>query len=282
MPYQIPIDEAQKAFPSYQFIAALTPSEQKAAFHVRDTQGTDLCLKLIKPGDEARVHREIQAMQAFSHPNIVKLVEYTYTSRSGALLHYLIEEFVDGSDLSSHLGTPWSAGSASEFFAQLSDGLDELRAKSVVHRDLKPSNIRVRPDGQPVIIDFGLARHLELPDITQTADGARIGTPIYFAPEQFDRTKYEIDHRTDLFALGILLYEALVGRHPFHTPGITMRELRERTCEGTSQWDCAEVQALPPKWTLLVKRLMEKTRARRPASAGTVAKLLRKLGEVTA
>src|ERR1019366_6588709 len=114
------------------------------------------------------------------------------------------------------------------FFAALCDGLSALKQEGIVHRDIKPENIRVKPSGAPVIIDFGLARHLSLPDLTQTVEGAAIGTPLYFAPEQFDGTKHDIDHRTDLFALGILLFEALTGEHPFYRPSMTTRaQLRQ-------------------------------------------------------
>ena len=121
-----------------------------------------------------------------------------------------------------------------EFFSALCNGLFAMNEKGIVHRDIKPANIRVRPNGSPVIIDFGLSRHLNLPDLTQTIDGAAIGTPRYFAPEQFDGTKDDIDHRTDLFALGILLYEALTGESPFYNPQITTRgQFRQAVCEST-------------------------------------------------
>jgi serine/threonine protein kinase len=156
--------------------------------------------------------------------------------------------------------------------------LGALRAESIVHRDLKPSNIRVRQDGSPVIIDFGLARHLGLADLTRTSDGAAIGTPLYFAPEQFTGTKRDIDHRTDLFALGVLLYQALVGHHPFLTAAMTKpSELRDAVCDSAEFQTDAAFLALPPKWRMLVARLLEKERARRPQDAGQVATILRKL-----
>jgi len=164
-----------------------------------------------------------------------------------------------------------------ETFAPLCDGLEALRRVNVVHRDLKPQNIRLRPDGSPVIIDFGLARHLDLPDITLTIQGAQIGTPCYFAPEQFEGTKRDIEHRTDLFALGILLYEALVGSHPFWQPGMSMQELRDAICDGRDCLATPKFLALDKRWQLLVTRLLDVNRGRRPTSAGQVATLIRKV-----
>ncbi len=280
MPFNVPIEQARKDYPGYEFIEALTPSEQKAAFHVRGTEGRDLCLKIISPDyDIDRLTREIEALQQIDHPNVVRLEEYTFSSKLGAHRHYLIERFVEGSDLTSHLdpGKPWALEHTTQFFAQLCDGLSALKAANVVHRDLKPNNIRVRPDGSPVIIDFGLARHLSLPDLTLTSEGAGIGTPAYFAPEQFDGTKRDIDHRTDLFAVGVLTYEAAVGQHPFLKDGMSYQSLREIVCEGNDHLELDEFKALPDKWRLLIGRLLEKQRANRPHSAEQVAMILRKL-----
>ena len=145
----------------------------------------------------------------------------------------------------------------------------------------KPENIRVRPDQTPVIIDFGLARHLGLPDLTQTSLGAGIGTPIYFAPEQFDGTKHDIDHRTDLFALGILIYEAITGESPFfHNTMTTRAQLRQAVCESNVHLTKPSFLALDQGWKVLLTRLLEKERAKRPADAGQVGRLLRKLGGI--
>lgn len=189
--FTIPLAHAAAMFPEYTFVRALTPSAQKAAFHVRDRHGHDLCLKIISPDYERdRLDREIQALQSLDHPNVVKLIEYTFSSKPGQQRHYLIEEFISGRDLKEILlpGRPWTLGNAGTFFAAVCDGLSALKNKEIVHRDIKPENIRVRPDGTPVLIDFGLARHLNLPDLTLTVLGAAIGTPLYFAPEQFDGT----------------------------------------------------------------------------------------------
>jgi len=224
-------------------------------------------------------------MQKISHPNVVRLVEYTFSSKSGHQVHYIIEEFVEGDDLADHLqrGKPWGLSRASTFFAEVCDGLGALKAQDIVHRDLKPHNIRVRPSGRPVIVDFGLARHLSLPDLTQTVEGARIGTPAYFAPEQFDGNKHDIDHRTDLFAMGILLYEALTGVPPFWTSAtMTLAQLRDGVCTGTRHLLSPEFGAVDKRARLLVAKLLEKERSKRPVDASHVATMLRKIGGVQA
>jgi len=281
MPYIVPIDQAKQSFPHFEFVSALTPSEQKAAFHVRDDNGRDLCLKLISPDYSIdRVSREINALQQIANPHVVRLEEYTYSSKSGQQLHFIIEEFVSGVDLAAKLGTAWTRGQAASFFAKLCDGLEALRKAGVIHRDLKPNNIRVRADDGPVIIDFGLVRVLSLPDLTKTADGAAIGTPSYFAPEQFEGTKRDIDHRTDLFALGILLFQALTANHPFYSAGITWPELHKAVCEGNQHFENASFKALPHRWQVLLRALLARSRASRPQTAGQVGTLLTALGGV--
>lgn len=280
MVYDVPIDEAKKLYPEYEFVRRLTPSVQKAAFHVR-REGRDLCLKIIAPGQEmARLEREIAALAAVDHPNVVQFVEYAFSVSRAGVRHFIVEHFIDGVDLSDHIrpGVRWPLIDAGRLFAQLLDGLGELRRHDLVHRDLKPTNVRVRPDRTPVIIDLGLARHLGRPDLTRTAEGAALGTPIYFAPEQWSGTKKDIDHRTDLFAVGVLLYEALVGRHPFYFPQMTSRdELQAAVCTKDDHLEAEDFKVLPPGWQLLVKKLLERPRERRPADAAQARTIIEKL-----
>ncbi len=279
MPYSVPIADAEADFPEFEFLQQLTPSEQKCAFHVRDKKtGEDLCLKLIAPSYSLdRLSREIQALQHINHPNVVRFVEYTYSSTPAALRHYIVEEFIQGEDLADQLkGTPWDLDRTAKFFAAIAGGLDALRVAQVVHRDLKPQNIRVRTDMTPVIIDFGLARHLSKTSLTQTAQGAQIGTPLYFAPEQFQGTKREIDHRTDLFAVGIILHQALVGTHPFiSSPNPTRVQLETAVCSGFLP--SPPFDALPARWKLVVKKLLAVERSKRVASATQLQILLGKV-----
>jgi serine/threonine protein kinase len=281
-PFILPLAQAATMFPDYVFISALTPSAQKAAFHVRDKSGHDLCLKVIAPNYERdRLDREIQALQNLDHVNVVRLIEYTFSSRPGQQRHYMIEEFIEGQDLKDILqpGHAWDLRRVAEFFSVLCDGLSALKQKDIVHRDIKPENIRVRPSGAPVIVDFGLARHLTLSDLTSTVQGAAIGTPLYFAPEQFDGTKHDVDHRTDLFALGILIYEAATGEAPFYHPSMTTyAQLRNAVCETNVHLSKPAFMALDGRWKTLLTRLLEKERAKRPCDAAQVGAILRRLG----
>lgn len=281
MVFTVGIESAKAQFPDYTFVKSLTPSAQKSAFHVRDIGGRDLCLKIISPDyGSNRLHREIMAMQNIAHANVVSLLEYTFSSTPGSLKHFIVEEYVEGDDLDVQPGIAWDRPRVAAVFSQLMDGLQQLNANDIVHRDLKPSNVRLRPNDSPVIIDFGLARHLQLTDLTATVDGAQIGTPTYFAPEQFKGTKYDIDHRTDLFAAGIIIYQTLVGRHPFYADGMTRADLQQRVCDCDDFKGDSDFVALPRNWQLLVEKLLEKERAKRINSAQQVAKVLRKLEAV--
>jgi serine/threonine-protein kinase len=277
----VPIEVAKARFPDFEFVEALTPSAQKAAFHVRRS-GKDYCLKIIAPTQTLeRVQREVLAMQALDHPNIVKVVEYEYSVKDGEASHYIVEEFIAGDDLSAHMtpGRGWSIDKIVEIFGPLCDGLAALEAAKIVHRDLKPSNVRIRSDNSPVIVDFGLARVLDMSSITATVDGAMFGTPRYFAPEQLRGTKHDIDHRTDLYALGVLIYEAAVGHHPTLRKSVqTFSELFDAICNCKSYLEDKTFKLLPQRLQLLVGRLLEKERAKRPNNAVIVGKILRELG----
>jgi len=278
MPYIVDQSDAEQQFPDFTFVQALTPSAQKAAFHVKDADGNDLCLKLISPNYSMdRLDREIQAMQAISHENVVTLLEYTYSSKPGQRRHFLLEEFIEGSDLTAHLGTAWPTSRVARVFGKLLDGLAALNGIRVVHRDIKPSNVRIRPDDTPVLIDFGLARHLDLSDLTDTAAGAQIGTATYFSPEQFIGNKHDIDSRTDLFAVGIVLHEALIGKHPFWKATMNRSQLQDAVCNSTAYEAESNFTSLPKKWQLLVRRMLAKDRIKRPHNAAQAAALIRKI-----
>lgn len=156
-----------------------------------------------------RFYREARAAGLLSHPNIVTI----YEAGEDNGRHFIAMEYLEGKTLREVLDTegqltPERAG---EIAREVCSALGYAHANGVVHRDIKPDNIQILPSGHVKITDFGIARIMEEP--TLTADGQVFGTPSYMAPEQV--AGKPIDSRTDLFSLGIVLFEMLVGRKPF-------------------------------------------------------------------
>ena len=161
-----------------------------------------------------RFEQEAQAAGMLNHPNV--LTVYAIGRQDDT--PYLVTELLDGVSLRQKLADgPIGEGKAIEYGEQLVEGLAAAHAKGIVHRDLKPDNVFITRDDRVKILDFGLAKlapSVPLHDAeTQTASGVVLGTPAYMAPEQVRGEP--ADHRSDIFAVGALLYEMLAGRRPF-------------------------------------------------------------------
>lgn len=161
-----------------------------------------------------RLQVEALVLSRFDHPNLVSVLD------AGELpdgTPYLVMNRVDGVSLDKYLGQrPLNYTTIARLFRDIAMAVQHAHDRDVVHRDLKPSNIMVRPDGQPVVIDFGLAKRLELSQREQslTASHAMVGTLGYLAPEQAQVGKREITRAVDVYGLGATLYFALTGRPP--------------------------------------------------------------------
>ncbi len=156
-----------------------------------------------------RFYREARAAGSLAHPNIVTV----YEAGEDQGRHFIAMEFLEGQSLRDILDIEgsMSVDKAVEIARQVCSGLSYAHAKHVVHRDIKPDNIQVLPGGQVKITDFGIARLMEEPSLT--ADGQVFGTPSYMSPEQV--AGQPLDLRTDLFSLGVMLFEMLTGKKPF-------------------------------------------------------------------
>jgi hypothetical protein len=159
-----------------------------------------------------RFRREALAVAALSHPNIL----HVYDAGMAHGLYYIVMDYADGGSLRGlHGARPPDTESAIAITAQLADALDYAHRQGIVHRDVKPSNVLMSRDGRPLLTDFGIAKALDQ-STHLTRTGTSIGTPEYMAPEQAQGQS--IDGRTDIYALGIVLYEMLTGFVPFSAP----------------------------------------------------------------
>jgi serine/threonine protein kinase len=158
-----------------------------------------------------RFQRELEVIQALDHPMIQKGLGSGIFER----VPYLVTEFVEGRSLREILDdqAPLPAEKAVALIRMIADGVAYCHEHDVVHRDLKPENIMISPAGQPVILDFGLALTRKGRRVTYPRLSSVAGTPEYMAPEQVDGQRG--DPRTDLYAVGVMLYEMLAGHPPF-------------------------------------------------------------------
>ena len=158
---------------------------------------------------------EAKALGRLDHPNIVRVFN---VDQDGDTV-YITMEFIEGESLVTLMKKePFLPEAIAEFGATMADALDSAHQKGIVHRDVKPSNILFKTDGRPKITDFGIA-HIEDPSMAeQTQAGEILGTPAYMSPEQV--LSRPVDGRSDLFSLGIILYELAAGKRPFGGEGI--------------------------------------------------------------
>ncbi len=160
-----------------------------------------------------RFIREAKAASALDHPNICTIFDIDETEE-GQL--FIAMAYCEGESLKKKLErSPLPVGEALGVATQVAEGLQSAHERGIVHRDIKPANIVVTPGGQARILDFGVAKVVEAKDLT--CPGSLLGTPAYMSPEQ--ARGQGVDHRTDIWSLGVVLYEALSGRLPFRGEG---------------------------------------------------------------
>jgi serine/threonine protein kinase len=235
----------------------------------RDAElGREVALKLLDeelaadPSFRARFAREARVAAGLSHPNIVTVFDVGESDGRP----FIVMELVSGRTLEEQLRRD-GALSANEVLAiarQVCGGLEHAHANGLVHRDLKPGNLIEREDGTVKIADFGIARPVEGTELTEA--GAIVGTAAYLAPEQAEAGV--VTPATDLFALGVVLYELLTGRLPWQVDSLA-------SLAGRGEVPPPELPAgTPPGLRTAIERCLQPDPERRPSSAAEVARLL--------
>jgi len=267
----------------YHITAAIGAGGMGEVYRANDTKlGRDVALKVLSaqmahdPNRLARFQREARSVAALNHPHIVTI----FSVEEAEGIHFLTMELVEGQSLERLI----PAGGLHverivEIASALADALTAAHEKGIVHRDLKPANVMLTDDGRVKVLDFGLAKDVRADkssDATQTfagqtAMGVVMGTPTYMSPEQV--ASRVLDHRTDIFSLGVILYEMASGRRPFE--GASSAELASAILRDTPRL-LSEFRAdLPEELGVLIQRCLEKDPQDRFPSARDVRDALR-------
>jgi len=225
----------------------------------------DIALKLIRPDIGAdrktieRFHNEIKIARKITHKNVCR----THDLHEERKTLFLTMEFVRGEDLRSliHRTKVLSIATSVSIARQIAEGLSEAHKLGIIHRDLKPGNIMIDKDGQAKIMDFGIARSLLGKGLT--GEGAIVGTPEYMSPEQIEGK--EIDQRSDIYSLGIILYEMLIGRPPFE--GETPFSVATKHKTEPPPVPKKIIPQMPEELNRLILRCLEKDKTKRYQTA---------------
>jgi tRNA A-37 threonylcarbamoyl transferase component Bud32/DNA-binding NarL/FixJ family response regulator len=259
-----PVAPESHQIPGYTILQRIGESEAAAVYlAISEDVGHNVALKISKrryngssddTGQRAIMfQREFEAIAALDHPSIIDL--YDYGIHEG--VEYLAMEYFPCGDLKARLQNPLTADEAIAFLTEIARSLKIVHEAGIIHRDLKPPNVMLRDDGSVVLIDFGLARSLLTGD-SSTRTGVLRGSPYYMSPEQAQGE--QLDARTDLYSLGVILYEMLAGRKPY---------LGASAIDVLQQHVMAPVPELPVHhlaYQPLLERLMSKSREQRIAS----------------
>jgi eukaryotic-like serine/threonine-protein kinase len=262
----------------YDIVSLIGAGGMGEVYRARDTRlARDVALKVLPESFSAdadrlrRFEQEACAAGALNHPNV--LVVHEFGSHGGA--PFLVSELLEGATLREHLsGPPLPLRKVIDYALQITAGLAAAHERGIVHRDLKPENLFVTRDGRVKILDFGLAKLVEPPDTAEAAftraantnPGVVVGTAGYMSPEQVRGER--IDHRSDIFSFGSVLYEMLCGTRPFNCDS-SVETLHAILKDDPP--DLAATGNVPPALDRIVRHCLEKDADQRFQSARDVA-----------
>jgi len=253
---------------------------------VQDRPERTVAVKVIRQGITSektlrRFEREAEFLAKLQHPGIARIyIVGTYSSDYGDVPFYVMEFIIDAKPITNYcFGNNVPIPDRLRLFAEVCDAVSHGHERGIIHRDLKPGNILIDGSGKPRVIDFGVARSTDS-DLTLTSmktdSGNLVGTAQYMCPEQFGPRPDELDPRADVYSLGVVLYEVLVGALPydFHRKGL--HEIARLVCEESPAPLRSQGKAIPRDVAAIVYRCLEKSRGDRYHSAGDLAADIRR------
>lgn len=277
--------DAPDSFPGYGSVRRLGSGGQGVVYEaVHGATNRTVAIKVAResmrrdPSNRVRLSREIEVLSQLRHPNIVRLTDGGEID--GRL--YFVTDFIEGKPLDEFLSDRQSSlRETVELFATICEGVNAAHVRGIVHRDLKPSNILVDDLGQPHILDFGLAKLAAPEDGSgvqwegMTITGQFVGSLPWATPEQVEGDRSRIDIRTDVYALGVVLYQALTGRFPYDVTSST-RTAMNNVLHAEPRSPSLVVPRIDNDLSTIVLKCLSKEPDRRYQSAGELARDLRR------
>src|SRR5262249_11227654 len=233
-------------------------------------------LKTIRPELASGEHldrftREVRTVAKLKHPNIINIYEVHLDED---LPFYTMEYLAGGTLHDQRGGFRGKATQVAAGIQKIGRAMQHAHEEGICHRDLKPGNVLMKDDGEPIVTDFGLAKLREA-DVQLTRTGAMLGTPAYMSPEQF-QGRTDVGAPTDIWALGVMLYELLAGKRPFEGDGTEIqRKVLDATPLGVRQHD----SSIDPVLERIVNKCLVKEPEWRFRSAGELAEHLKRWRE---
>ncbi|MBL8760562.1 MAG: serine/threonine protein kinase [Phycisphaerae bacterium] len=283
-PAPIPIAPPPDIFPGYQIVREISRGGQGVVYQaLSKSTKRKVAIKVLREGpfvgvrDRIRFEREIEVLSQLNHPNIVAVQD----SGIAGGLHYFVMDYISGHTLDAFIrDADRTIEDTLAMFHKICDAVNAAHLRGIVHRDLKPANIRVDGSGEPHILDFGLAKgagtdiidgeHMQV----MTATGDFLGSLPWSSPEQAERAPDKIDVRTDVYSLGVILYQLLTGRFPYEVLG-NFREALERILHEIPKRPSTIRRGINDEVETIVLKCLSKERDRRYQNAGELARDIR-------
>lgn len=265
-------EKARKSFQEftvgYENVTVLARGGQKEVFSASHNKYGSVVIKLYFHSDDPRSQREVDIGLNSDLVAVPKLFEWDFVEFNRLTTLCIVEERIQGTELREILknGHKFTLKEAVVFLEQGLRFIVQIEKKGIVHRDIKPENIIIAENGTVYFLDFGIARVLGLPSLTNSQAAMGPHTPGYAAPEQFNNLKKEIDSRADIFSIGVVTYECLTGRNPFRDGAFNAMDVLHRT-ETITPVDYAIPGDTQKQFMGLLCSMMGKYPSRRPLDA---------------